>query len=68
MRRNVEVQVVVEPCVDSSAVFPPASLTLKVKYVVFKHGVQRSTILTKYLDIKVLTYIVSIIVDVNMVC
>ena len=68
MRRNVEVQVVVEPCIDSFAVLPPASCAFKVKYVVFKHGVQRSTILTKYLDIKVVTHVVGIIVDVNMVC
>jgi len=68
MRRDIEVQVVVEPRVDSPAVFPPASLTLKVEYVVFKHGIQRSAVLTKYLDIIVLTHIVRIIIDINMVC
>ena len=68
MRRDIKIEVVVELHVDPSAIFPPASLALKIEYVVFKYGIQRSTILTKNLDIKVLTHVVGIVVDIDMVC
>jgi hypothetical protein len=68
MRRDIEVKVIVEPRIDSSAVLPPASLALEVEYVVFKHGIQRGAIFTEHFDLIVLTHVVGVIVDVNMLC